>query len=410
MVEAFNRVWADARLNVPFYREWQRVYCLPDAISSLDELTAWPILRKADLRNLELFRRVGGPRPCGEIMTGGSTGEPVHLPVWHRQGMKEADRSIWEGRKAYGVRKGDRLFLLWGHQHLYGKGARRLVLSTIRRVKDFFRNYVRVSAYDLSAEAMRGAMRVFERSGATWVMGFSPAVLAFVRHNPEKRGTFTGIKMVLCTAGPLTADEQREIATFFGAPIAMEYGSVECQAIAYTRPSDGKYHVFTRTHLVQTVQEPEGHRAIITRLEPLCVPLLRYDLGDYLDLGDGNAGPSCACVEEFVSVIGRPSEIVNFACGVSFFGALVGDCVKQVREVVSSQMAVDEAHDRLEIRVTATRRLTGEELELIKNRFSLVVRDAEKLRVEVVQMDKLPMSVGGKVQRIVRGSAVARRE
>ena len=97
-----------------------------------------------------------------------------------------------------------------------------------------------------------------------------------------------------------------------------------------------------------------------------------------------------------------PQPLINFACGVSFFGALVGDCVKQVPEVIASQIAVDEGADKLEIRVTATEALSAEKLALVKNRFELTVADAGKLNVSVDQVEKLYTTVGGKTPRVIR--------
>ena len=102
------------------------------------------------------------------------------------------------------------------------------------------------------------------------------------------------------------------------------------------------------------------------------------------------------------SVFGRPSEMLNFKCGVSFFGALIGDCVKQVPSVVASQMAVDEASDMIEIRVVSTARIEDSDKNLILNRVSMTVNKAEKLKMSVLQVEKLFTTVGGKTPRIVR--------
>ncbi len=150
---------------------------------------------------------------------------------------------------------------------------------------------------------------------------------------------------------------------------------------------------------------------IVTRLTKCYVPLIRYDIGDYLDMtGDQISKEDEAIwsrsVMHFRSVKGRPTEIINFACGVSFFGALVGDCVKQVPDVLSSQIAVDEEKNKLEIRVTASRTLDTGALNLIKDRFCLTVANADKLSIRVVQAESLFTTVGGKTPRVVRGEQI----
>ena len=396
----FNELWQHAISNVGFYREWKNEHDLPTRISDLSELESWPVLTKADLRNIDLFMRADVPCPRGHLMTGGSTGEPVRLPSW---GDSVSGVSQMVGRGAYGIRPGDRTLLLWGHEHLYGTGLKRKINTLKRRLKDWLANWTRVSAYDLSSDAMHRAYQIFAKVRPKFIIGFSPAVLSFVRQNASEARKVLCVEVILCTAGPLTQSEKEEIENFFGGRVCMEYGSVECGIMAYTRPRDGEYDVFWNTHLLQAQREDNGeYKNLVTRLMDCYVPLIRYDIGDYLELNPADEIENARSVLEIKSVKGRPSEMLKFKCGVSFFGALIGDCVKQVPEVVSSQIAVNEEEDILEIRVTAACRLCDEQMSLIKNRFGLTVAGAGKLSVRVVQVSRLEMTVGGKVPRVVR--------
>lgn len=400
-VVAFNRVWKDARENVPFYEEWQRKYKLPNTIESLSELVHWPILTKSDLQQTERFMRRNAEVPSGVFMTGGSTGEPLRIPSWGDDGNTDVSQGI--GRARYGIMPGDRTFLLWGHRHLYGKGVSRIKNILLRTVKDWLLNMKRVSAYDLSAEAMHAAYVEMKLFQPKFVIGFSPAVLAFVRQNQANAGVIKSVKVVLCTAGPLTADEKREIAAFFNARVCMEYGSVEGSVMAYTRPEDDRYSFFWDTHLIQTKRDGEGEaRCLVTRFADLYVPIIRYDIGDYLDVDASKDEENSRSVVEANIIKGRPSEIVRFENGVSFYGALVGDCVKQIPSVLSSQLHIDEKNNRLEIWVTAKRNVTDEEKSLILNRLHLTVEKSLSLEAMVVQKDRLFMTVGGKTPRLVR--------
>lgn len=399
-VEKFNVIWKNACTNIPFYAQWRDKYDLSESISSLSELESWPILTKSNLRNLSLFKRADASEPKGRILTGGSTGEPIRLPSWG-DSMSGVSQTI--GRMAYGIEPGDKTFLLWGHEHLYGRGVKRKINALKRGFKDWLANWKRVSAYDLSAGAMQRAYKVCARFKPKFVIGFSPAVLAFVRHNKDKAHTIESVRVILCTAGPLTPEEKLEIEDFFGGVVCMEYGSVECGVMAYTRPRDGQYDVFWNTHLLQAQKQSDGeYKNLVTRLIDCYVPLIRYDIGDYLDLDCANEEENKRSVLEIKSVKGRPSEMINFKCGVSFFGALIGDCVKQVPDIISSQIAADELNDRLEIRVTASRLLSNEDKELIINRLQLTVKGIEDVSVSVEQKEKLFTTVGGKIPRIIK--------
>lgn len=398
--ERFNAIWRMARENVPFYRAWQTRFGLPDTIADLSELKIWPILKKADLRNLDDFRRKDVPYPKGHILTGGSTGEPVRLPSW---GDSMSGVSQMMGRAAYGVEPGDRTFLLWGHEHLYGTGIKRKINAYKRRFKDWLAGWTRVSAYDLGEPAMKLAFERFCRCQPKFVIGFSPAVLAFCRINKAHAGEVKSVKVILCTAGPLTPDEKTEIEAFFGGKVCMEYGSVECGIMAYTRPVDGQYNVFWNTHLIQAKKEDGEYKNLVTRLTDCYVPLIRYDIGDYLELDPAKEVDNERSVLEIKTVKGRPSEMLKFKCGVSFFGALIGDCVKQVPKVIQSQMVVDEDADEFKLLLVTNGRLSDDDKNLIKNRMALTVQGVEKLHVKIEQVEKLRMTIGGKTPRVIRG-------
>ena len=302
---------------------------------------------------------------------------------------------------AYGIEPGDKTLLLWGHEHLYGKGFMRRINRIKRGVKDWLANAKRVSAYDLGRQAMEHAYDVMRKFQPQFLIGFSPAVLSFVRQNAYHAGEIRSVKVALCTAGPLSDEEKTEIKNFFGCELCMEYGSVDGGCMAYTRPKDGKYRVFWNTHLIQPLKQADGEFSnIVTRLTKCYVPLIRYDIGDYIDIAEDESGFSSALVLD--NVKGRPSEMIAFECGVRFFGALIGDCVKQVDKVISSQMMVDEKRNQLEIRVVADEIMSESDKRLIEDRVKLTVHGADNLTIRVIQVEKLFTTIGGKIPRVLR--------
>ena len=398
-VARFNEVWRDAWSHIPFYREWKNKYSLPEEISCLEELSCWPILTKVDLINLDPLIRSDAPMPADHIMTGGSTGTPVRLPIWPNP---ETVLSLAVGRSWYDIGPIERTFLLWGHLHLYGKGVRRCVNIVKRRLKDWLAGWRRVSAYDLSREAMERAYREFASFKPSFVIGYSPSILTFCRINQRHVGQVRSVKTVLCSAGPLSPDEKAEIETFFDARVCMEYGSVECGVMAYTHPSDGKYRVFWNTHLLQVVKDKCGeYRNIVTLLSKKYIPLIRYDIGDFLLLGPEELKRT-ESILHVDDVLGRPSEFLNFKCGVSFFAWAVGDCVKQCAKVINHQIVVNENNDSLTLKLVTKTPLNKEDERLIRDKISTIVSGCEKLKIEFVEVSAIPTAPSGKIIRVVR--------
>lgn len=392
----FNALWRDAWSHVPFYAEWKRAHGLPDEAGSLSEVNGWPILEKKHLQSgIEGFIRVGRP-PDKLIKTGGSTGEPLCLPSWNDDGTVSS--SQWLGRIPYGFWPGMRTYLLWGHEHLYGKGLRRRRAAVVRLLKDELSSMRRVSAYDLSVPAMSKAFEIYRSQRPECVIGFSAAAVAFCRINAALgRRIPTPPKLVVCTAGPLSAGEKNEVESFFESTVCMEYGSAEAAVMAYTAPGSTDYRVFWDTHLVQVKQDDNGSlRNIVTCLSPAYAPLIRYDIGDYVTVD----APNEASQLVLTAIAGRPSEIIQLPNGVAFFGALIGDCVKQVPGVVGSQTLV--RGPALDILVTASRQLTANDFALVRARLNDVVPELRQTDVTIRQVDCLRMTSGGKTPLVLR--------
>lgn len=402
-IARFNEIWQDAWENLSFYAKWKEEHNLPEKVSSLEELLFWPIVTKKDFQQYPVsYYERKGVVPTGHMMTGGSTGEPLRLPTLPDNA---SGASMLIGRKAYGIELGDRWFFLWGHRHLYGHGIKRLIAIGKQLLKDWLQNRLRISSYDLSEAAMLAAYKKMIRWNPEVFGGFSAAVLAFVRINKQNGNDFNGrIKTAFCTAGPLSDDEKKEVSDYFGGvPICMEYGSNDCSVMAYTKPEDSFYHVFWDTHLLQGLRDENGEiKNIVTRLTHCYVPMIRFDIGDYLDFGD-ESEPDLSSVLSFKAIKGRPSDIVRLKNGASFFGALVGDCVKQVSSVISSQTYIYDEQS-IEIRVVANKPLSAQQKELIKNRFLEVAGSVvpEQVEIKEISMAELKRTLAGKIPLIVR--------
>jgi phenylacetate-coenzyme A ligase PaaK-like adenylate-forming protein len=392
----FNQVWYDAYSDIPFYEQWKKQHSLPEQITSLDELSDWPILTKTEIQdNMKLFIRKS-KQPDYYMMTGGSTGQPLRFGG--RYSHNDIAINQWIGRARYGIYPETRTFLIWGHHHLYGKGLKSYIKKISRKIKDWIMDSYRVSAYDLSATAMQKAAKKMIKFRPKAVIGFSATVLAFCRTNGMNQKSIEklGIECVICSAGPLTKNEQSEISSFFNAPLCMEYGSVECGVMAYTNLDTFEYDIFWNTHLIEKQKDKFGYKNIVTQLTSQYFTLIRYDIGDYLELPNDDCNLRPLSVK---TIIGRPSDIVSLTDGTSFFGALIGDTVKQVKTITASQLYVFK--DLLEIHVTSIEPLKNNEINIIKERCFTIVPELRNIRLDIIEKQDLYKTPAGKVPLVI---------
>lgn len=306
---------------------------------------------------------------------------------------------MWLGRARVGVLPGVRHFLLWGHSHLLGWRLPRLSNYILRAVKDRILGYLRWNAYDLSPQSLSEGFRRMVLWRPAVFIGYSAATLAFCRANANKHleARELGIRAVICTAGPLTMEARNEIQDFFNAPVGMGYGAVETGVMAYTNPDDGNYRVFWDTHIIELGTDVANYnRAVVTMLIKSYLLLIRYDLGDLINVSGEQAESRPF---QFNDIIGRPGEVVVLPDGSSFHGVLISHAVNPCSKVLAHQAFVSK--DGITIRVVVKTTLSEEGRADISRRMLSQISSKMIIRVKEVEPDSLERTAAGKVRLIV---------
>ncbi len=342
-LEQFNAVWKNVRRNTTF---WGPLQERREFLSYID-FCELPELRKVDvIGSIDSLMR-SDMTAVSVVSTGGSTGTPLRLPVG-AEGAARTRAKQAEGRLKYGVHYRDRCFLIWGHSNAIGKGLRPLLERWKRLLKDWLVGYYRLSAYDLGVSVLQSKFADFVRFKPKWLCGYSSAVVAFARANSEnqKQAQRTGLKMVLCSAERLNDEEAAELEAFFGAPIALEYGSVEFGPIAYTHPQETGMYVMDDL-LVEAIptDRPSIYRLLVTSLYDRVVPLIRYDIGDEVRISDPDF--QGGVITRFDEVYGRSNDIITFMDGTAVHSETLTHAVKGLDSVLNFQF--HKWDDRMEL-------------------------------------------------------------
>ena len=400
-LDKFNAVWQDAYVHVPFYSEWKQQHSLPDRIESLKELASWPILEKRDLiLNRDKLVRKDITR-YHESVTGGATGEPLHFRTMAGESDVVAVNK-WIGWARMGIYPDSRCFLLWGHRHFYGQGFKSNLKFAWRQVKDWMTNNLRTDATDLSPHALEKDAQRLIRFKPECVIAYSSSLLALVRtcSSYRERCTALGVKAIICTAGPLTADERTEISLFFNAPVGMEYGSMEAGVMAYKTPMTGnRYKVFDDTHIIHSDNGmPAGtNQILVTTLTKRYLPLIRYRIGDYMsDVRTRSDGS----VSDFLEVSGRAGDMIDMGNGVRFHGYSLMVCAEENPKIVAYQLKVNKSIGVVTFVAQTILPLTEAEKVKIKCHAADVASiEATKIRVE--EAAELVKAPSGKIRLVL---------
>lgn len=122
--------------------------------------------------------------------------------------------------------------------------------------------------------------------------------------------------MVELSGESLSQDASARISTAFGCPVRNLYAASECQSMAFSCDY-GWLHVNSDWTILEPVDEdlrptPPGefsHTVLLTNLANWIQPIIRYDLGDSLQVRPGPC--PCGCVLPAIRVAGRQDDVLR---------------------------------------------------------------------------------------------------
>ena len=398
-LEKFNQLWVGIRRQVPFYRK-----LVAEGFAPSEGLTWEDFVRLPKLSRIEIQRDVSpyldDTKPIANwSVTGGSTGMPIRIPRWANENDFTLP-AIWLGRASYGIQVSDRMFHLWGHSHLFGRGWQRYQAQLKRAVKNFFLGYRTFSAYNLNPKRLDEAGRALLQMKPEYIVGYSRSLFLLAKANFDQREKLRGlrIKAVIATTEAFSsAEDSALIADVFGCPVVMEYGAAETGVIAYTHPNDGCYRVFWDLFLLEAIPlDEQRSKLLVTTLYPRAMPLIRYDIGDIAI----DATRQADSVIGFSGISGRDNDLIEFEPGSFVHPVALIHCIQSVIGVLGVQV-VQEVDSSIRIRIMGKPTISAGERQIRDNLKTLHTR-LGNCAIEYVPA--LEQTIAGKTRWVIRRS------
>jgi phenylacetate-CoA ligase len=394
---------AGALRHIPLYRERLERARSGSGLSRFPE--AWPevqlLTRDGLLRNFEqLLNPSLGDRhgPLGLVRTSGSTGLPVQVRT-------TAVTRLWWN-----------VFMLREHQ--WHQRAFRLKLAAIRNFKSLRDDTG--TGRDLSDWGPPFARFTSTGPGAIlnvqtpvsmqlqWLARQQPHILVtypsnaveLARQSLAQSLALPSLREVMLI-GESAGDETRLLCReAWNVRVTDVYAANEVGYIAVQCPQQQHYHVQSENLLVEVLddagrpcREGETGRLVVTTLHNYANPLLRYEIGDYAEVG----GP-CPCgrgLPVLKRILGRTRNMLTLPTGERCWPRIGGWSLRRLAPVVQSQF-IQRSLEEIEVRMVTERALSGEELEKLRDKIHEKLR--YPFRLEFVFTDRLERSPGGKFE------------
>lgn len=270
----------------------------PAKLATLDELQRLPPISKSELvaHGAEVHTRYAFSSLI-TAETSGTSGDALEFKK-NEEWDSAVRAHLMRAYDWYGVKVWERSGYLWGYDIAPGQ-ARRI------RVLDGLQNRFRIFSYEEEA-LVRFARKL---SKARFLAGYSSMIYEVAKRIVDLGIPMDGIQMVKGTSEMILDAYQPVSERAFGKRIVSEYGAAEAGLIAFECPA-GSMHINVEDVIVET---DENGEILVTNLLSHSFPVVRYRLGDVVDLSDD----ACPC--------GRAHPILRSVVGRRG-GTLYGHC------------------------------------------------------------------------------------
>ena len=383
-----------ARTTVRFYRErlgndWHQV----------------PLLSRRDVQLAGAsLHSTAVPKNHGEVSTtttGGSTGQPVTVLTtgmtdffwrvltlrdhfWHRRDFSKPFAAIRYmadnvGQPPYGTSVDN-----WGSgtKNVFPTG-----LAYLLNIK---------SSIDEQAEWLR-------QVNPGYVLGY-PSALEAVAKEFEARGWRLNLHQVTTFGEVLDADARAKCERAFGVKVVDMYSSQEVGYIALQCPDCENYHVQSENVLVEVLDDagqPCGPgqfgKVVLTTLQNFAMPLVRYDIEDYAEVGQ-----PCPCgrgLPVLKRILGRQRNLLVMPGGERRWPVFVSDDGTDDLPPFFQFQVVQRSLHELDLNVVRPGEFTADEYALVERHFHKVLGYPFKLTVNCVA--SIPRNPSGKFEDFI---------
>ncbi len=383
-----------AARTVPFYRE--RLDCLagigPGELT-MDKWREVPLLHRRELQDAgKEICSSALPKdhlPLGEISTSGSTGTPVTV-----QTTRMAQTLFGAAQLR---------FHLWHRRDFAAKACAIRVLNSGEsgKVVNWVIGYRSgpMAIFDIS----RPVSEQFE-----WLVKEAPAYLLTYPNNlqalielSEKTGTkIPNLREVATMSEVLDPELRSECRRVWDVPVADGYSAMEIGILALQCPEHPTYHVQSECVCLEILDQdgaPCGPgqvgRVVVTQLHNFDMPLIRYEIGDYAEVG-----APCSCgrgLPVLNRILGRSRNMLILPSGDRLWPRFSAASLSKdypVRQVQMVQVSLAE----IDVNLVVSRPLTDGEESALRERFGTTLGYPFALKFNYV--DDIPRAANGKFE------------
>lgn len=398
-----------SRTHVPFYRE--RLQDFGDLPADDTWPEAWrriAPLTRAEIQGADADETMitqvlpPGHGELREIYTSGSTGKPIRSVrtqlwelmwsaftvrdhLWHRRDFLGTFATLRESGEGKALYPDGILTESWGYSS-----------ATIVKTGP-------MASLNITTPVEQQA-EWLQRRGPDYLLTHPSIAHRLALHCREHGIELPRLKQVITIAENLKPEVRSAIRDIWGVSLVDIYSTREIGYIALQCPEHEHYHIQSEHVLAEVLNEegepcPPGEvgKLLVTSLHNLAMPLIRYDIGDFVEVG-----PPCPCgrgLPVIKRILGRTQNMLVMPSGERRWPLLSSANIESMLEIapgIRQYQFVQKAPDLIELRLAGTGALSADEEarlgEWVRTKFGA------PFRLVFAYFDEIPRTAAGKFE------------
>ncbi len=397
MRQAENLV-AHLSRNVPFCAgRFEAISGLQRGTMTMADFRRIPLLKRADIQDAgaAMFSRKLPPQhgPVTETTTSGSTGRPI---------MVKETAITHLIRQAINVR-----YHNWQRRDFTGKVAALVQVKTpsgISKSKRWVPGYASGPMHSFNiSRPVEEQMAWLEKEDPDYLLTHPTNLHAILRRCEDTGYRPPRLRGVATMSEVLEPEVREACERIWQVPLSDAYSAQETGFIAVQCPDHPHYHVQSESVLVEILDDDgkpcrpgETGRVVITDLHNFATALVRYECGDYAEVGE-----ACPCgrgLPVLARILGRTRNMLVLPNGDQVWPRLGFQRCSQIAPIRQAQM-IQKSVDTLEARLVTARPLDADEERRLRD----LICETMGVPFNVVfsYHDEIPRSAGGKYEEFL---------
>ena len=389
---------AHAARTVPFYRERLQAAVEPGA--GRLTLKTWrqlPILGRQDIQEAGAALTSSDIPPAHgsarDVSTSGSTGRPITVKT------TEITRLF---NRAINLR-----YHLWHDRDFSATTAIiRIPDGNAARAaagKDTGWAYVYPSGPTLFFDVTKPVseqLAWLERQNPDYLVTYPSNLAALLRRRRETGVRPAGLREAITLSEVLDPAVRAACRRVWDVPVTDSYLAQECGMIALQCPEHPHYHVQGESVLVEVLGSDdapcgpgETGRVVVTNLHDFATPLIRYEIGDYAEVGE-----ACSCgrgLPVLNRILGRVRNMLTLPSGDTLWPSFPAEMFLAIAPVRQFQL-IQRRPDEIEVSLVVEKTLSGEQEGRLREALNRCFGYPFTYRFTYV--DEIPRSASGKFE------------